>query len=139
MASRISYAVSVTPVYTHAEGEGLSTDVLATDIGKTLGGSADVSSTPSYANAALATEAKTGSGAALVTTPTSCKGLFVRNTGLDENGSSTTATVTVIAASTNLCVLDPGGAIFFPSIQSSLAITVTISSGQVQIEHAVLN
>ena len=137
MANRVTYAVSVTPIYTHAAGEGLSTDVLATDIGKSLGGSADVTG-GDYANAVLTTATKTGSGQALVTPVAGSTGLFIKNLGLDENGDATTETVTVIIAATNICVLDAGGAVFLPS-PSTAPVTVTMSSGSIQVEHALLD
>ena len=36
MASRLLYGVSVTPIYTHAAGEGVTTDVIAADYNKTF-------------------------------------------------------------------------------------------------------
>ena len=45
MASRVQFAVSATPIYTHAAGEGATADVIATDIGRTVGGAENVTVT----------------------------------------------------------------------------------------------
>ncbi len=135
MASRIQYSVSVTPVFTHSNAEGPSADVVATDFAKTFGGSGVVSSPTYGAGGAKATVAHTSG--TLVSTPASCKGLFVRHTGVDENDAVTAATVTVTLNSVQVAILEPGGAFFLPSPVSSVAVGCTPSAGQVKLEYAV--
>ena len=45
MASRVDFAVSATPVYSHSAGEGAAVDVIARDVGKSLGGSGSQATT----------------------------------------------------------------------------------------------
>ena len=45
MASRVDFSVSCNPIYTHAAGEGVATDTIAGDVGKSLGGSGSVATT----------------------------------------------------------------------------------------------
>lgn len=135
MANRIQYAVSVTPIFTHTDAEGPDADVVASDFGKSFGGSGNVSSLTFGANGATASVNHTSG--TIVTTPASCKGLFVRHKGVDENGAATAATLTLTLAGTQIAILEPGTAIFLPSPASSAAVAGTPSAGQIAVEYAV--
>lgn len=137
MASRIDYAVSATPVYEYSGGEGQAVHSIASDFGKSFGGGAAVAS-PSYTNGTTATS-NVSTSATLATTPASCKGIFVKNTGLDDTNAATTSTVTVSVGGVQIAVLAPSGAIFLPSPASSTAFTAASSSGTVKVEYATFD
>ena len=140
MASRIEYAVSVSPIFTHATGEGQADrDSIAGDFNKVFGGSGKVSSPQYGAAGATGTTAFTGTGSALLTTPTSCKGLFLRHTGVDEDDAATTDTATIIFDTKIIAILEAGCAFFLPSPAAAAAVTITISTpaNQIKIEHTV--
>lgn len=134
MANRLQYSVSVTPIFTHTNAEGPDSDVVASDFGKSFGGSGKVSSLLYGANGVTATVNHTSG--TLVTTPASCLGLFIRHTGLDENGDVITTTLAILIGATQICTLEAGGAVFLPTAKSSQAFTATPSSGQIKVEYA---
>lgn len=136
MASRVQYACSATPIYTYDDATGLPADVLAQEWGKTFAGSASVSPASYSLTGASATDSTTCTTATALTTPAGTShGFFVRHTGKDSTGAATSATLTLLRAATAICVLDPGGAIFFPS-PTTAAWTATASSGDVVAEWA---
>jgi len=137
MASRIDYAISVTPIYEYSGGEGNAVHSIASDFGKSFGGGAAVGS-PSYTNGTTSTS-NISASATLATTPASCKGIFVKNTGLDDTNTATTSTVTVSVGGVQIAVLVPNGAIFLPSPASSTAFTAASSSGTVKVEYATFD
>jgi hypothetical protein len=138
MASKIDYAIRVTPIYEYSGGEGNSVHSIASDFGKSFGGGGAVAS-PSYTNGTTATSNVSTSATTLATTPTSCKGIFVKNTGLDDTNTATVSTVTVSVGGVQIAVLAPSGAIFLPSPESSTAFTAASSSGTVKVEYATFD
>tara|TARA_R100000656_G_scaffold24144_1_gene21357 strand:+ start:1746 stop:2240 length:495 start_codon:yes stop_codon:yes gene_type:complete len=100
MASRVEYAVNITPVRTiAASGDYDAHDVMANDVGKSLGGSASVataaadhttvgyaSKTVAYGNALATGGAKLQLGA----DATDYKMVFIKNTGKEWGGNATT-------------------------------------------------
>ena len=137
MASRIDYSVSVSPIYLYTGGEGADVHSIASDFGKSFSGGASVAS-PAYNNGITGTTTLSGS-ATIATTPASCKGIFIKNTGLDTSDASTTATVTVSVGGTDIAVVEAGGAFFLPSPVSSTAFTGVPSSGTVKVEYATFD
>ena len=141
MASRIEFAVSATPIFTHAAGEGVTTDVIAADVGKTVGGKGSATVTwggtggyeagvPSYLSAAATI---IGDSRAFV---------FLKHTGYAYSsptvlGAATNATVNVLANSVIIGKLAGGEAMIFPlrGANISLTISFTVSSGTVAIEY----
>lgn len=135
MASRIDYSVSVSPVYLYTGGEGADVHSIASDCGKSFSGSASVAS-PTYKTTGTTT---LSGSATIATTPASCKGIFIKNTGLDTYNATTTATVTVSVGGTDIAVVEAGGAFFLPSPVSSTAFTGAPSSGTVKVEYATFD
>ena len=118
MASRLSYSVSVTPIFTHTNSEGPDSDVVAADFGKSFGGSGVVSSLGFGSGGLHDIVAYTGAAHVIVDAlPTPTKGLFLRHTGLDETGAATAETVTILVNAAVLCILR--GVYSFPTIGCS--------------------
>ena len=137
MASRIDYSVSVSPVYLYTGGEGADVHSIASDFGKSFSGSASVAS-PTYTNGTTGTVTLSESSE-IVATPASCKGIFIKNTGLDTDNAATTATVTISISSTTIAVLEAGGAFFLPSPVSGTGFDGNPSSGTVKVEYATFD
>jgi len=139
MASRIEFAVSATPIYSVPAGEGIATDVIARDVGKSLGGSGSVAAnwgtTVGYGNATAGVADRVASGTSyavsgtavtLGTLPASTGFVFIKHSGFlwdasasDKLGLATLADVKItmaatIADATTVCVLGPGDAIVLP-------------------------
>ncbi|MAF43324.1 MAG: hypothetical protein CMI54_04015 [Parcubacteria group bacterium] len=136
MASRVDYAVSMTPVRTiAASGDYDAQDVMANDVGKALGGSASIntgsedhttvgyaSKTVSYANAPATGGAKVALGGDGVDHVM----VFIKHTGFEyDSGLGTTANsqglVVYIETSADLATyakftIPAGGAVCIPSI-----------------------
>jgi hypothetical protein len=87
MASRIEFAVSATPVATVAAGENVTVDTIAADIGKSLGGSANVvtaHTTLGYGSATVAYGSVPANGGAkfqIGADATTYKFVFIKNPG----------------------------------------------------------
>ena len=137
MASKIDYAIRVMPILEYSGGEGNTVHSIASDFGKSFSGGGAVAS-PSYTNGTTATS-NVSTSATLATTPASCKGIFVKNTGLDDTNTATVSTVTVSVGGVQIAVLAPSGAIFLPSPESSTAFTAASSSGTVKVEYATFD
>ena len=135
MANRLQYAVSVTPIFTHTNADGPDSDVVASDFGKSFGGSGNVSD-PLYGSAGTTVTTNHESGE-LVETPASCLGLFIRHTGLDQNSAAVTTTLAILIGTTQICTLEAGCAVFLPKAKSQQAFTATPSTGQIKTEYAV--
>jgi hypothetical protein len=141
MASRIEFAVSATPIFSHSgAGEGVAADVIARDVGKSLGGSGSVAAswgtTVGYGNVTAGVADRVSSGANYVpggadavtlgTLPASTGFVLIKHSGFlwdaaasDKLGIATLADVkitmaAVIADATTVCVLGPGDAIVLP-------------------------
>jgi len=133
MASRIDYAVSAIPIFSHAAGEGEATDALAADVGKSLGGSGSVgctwgttigysSGSPVYVT--TGTNYAVGQTALTLGTFTNVKFVIIKHTGYlysssSALGASTTAKLKItmaatIANATTVAVLNAGDAIVLP-------------------------
>jgi hypothetical protein len=139
MASRIEFAISATPIYSFAAGEGTATDAIAADVGRSLAGGASVAVTwgstvgwaagvPTYIAATSATS---------LGTFTSHKGIWIRHTGFSDAGlvTPTTANLTVLVSATAFCQLPPGGAIFLPHVAGfTPTLTATATGGTIQVE-----
>jgi hypothetical protein len=133
MANRIEFAVSVTPIATVAAGENVAVDTIAADIGKTLGGSASVTTGHTtagygttttgvvvYANAVASGKTQLGNDDTLY------KLVFIKNTGFQFSsytalGDATTNTLDVYIEITGgslwmrMCAIPAGGAIILPN------------------------
>lgn len=134
MASRVEYAVSCTPIVTVAAGgEYPTTDLLASDVAKQLGGSGSVTvtwgTTVGYAAGAAAyvttgTNYAAGQTALTLGTFTSTKFVFIKHTGYlysspSALGAATTAKLKItmaatIADATTVAILNAGEAIILP-------------------------
>ena len=135
MASRVTYAVSCTPICAVAAGENLATETIAADVAKSLSGAGSVTctwgSTIGYASGAAAyvsTGGTTGTGTT-VGTLTSIKFLYIKHTGyLYSSGAATTDKVIVccnsatVAAGITVAVLNPGEAILLPFQTATSAV-----------------
>jgi hypothetical protein len=140
MASRVEFAVSVTPIYTHVAGEGAAADVIATDVGKSVSGSGSVSvtwgSTTGYAaGSPIYVE---GNGGTIGST-ISGKILYIKNTGYTlvtgALGVITTADLLIsIGSETNVLKVPAGAAIILP-LNASMLFTLSSSSGSIAVEY----
>lgn len=139
MASRVEFAVSATPVYSHAAGEGSAVDAIAADVGKSLGGSGSVTCTwgstigyssgdPVHVIASTATS---------LGTFTSVKFVFIKHSGYttDALTTSTTSTLSVMEGGNQFAVLGAGDAIILPyAVADTPVLTATSSSGNIAVE-----
>ena len=141
MASRIDFSVSATPVFSHTAGEGAAADVIARDVGKSLGGSGSVAATwgttVGYGNvtagvadrvASGTSYAVSGTAVTLGALPASTGFVFIKHSGFlwdasasDKLGLATLLDVKItmaatIADTTTVCVLGPGAAIILPFV-----------------------
>lgn len=145
MASRVEFAISATPIYSHAAGEGLASDVMATDVGHTVGGNGSVTvtwgSTWGYAAGVPSYESSGG----YITTASS-KFVFIKHTGYTYVSSAalgvvTAATLTLTIGDTSLdesvlAVLSPGEAIILPfAVAKTVSIGTAASTGTIAIEY----
>lgn len=138
MANRITFAVSATPIFTHAEGEGLSTDVLATDIGTTLSASGTITAsnpnnTLAYGGTVLSNINAT-TATTLVAANASTAGVWVKHRGVDDTGAVTTAVLTVLVGAQIVALLQPNEGLFLPRCPT--AVTGTSSSGAISVQVA---
>ena len=154
MASRVEFAVSATPIATVSAGENVAVDTIAADVGKSLGGSASVttshttvgygSSTVAYANAAASGKTQLGAD------NTAYDFILIKNTGFEYSsatalGDATSNTLDVYieytdgSAWSNICKIPAGGAIIlpnFPAQGSSKGIFVeTSGSDSIAVEY----
>jgi hypothetical protein len=145
MASRVEFAVSATPIYTASNAEMSDTDVVAKDVGRTVGGSGSVTVTwgsttgytagvPSYKEGYLGT-----------LTCTSAKFLYIKHTGYtlvggDGGTLGVPTTETLILNDSNatpLAELGAGDAMIFPCKNAhNLAFTfLSHDNGSIAIEY----
>lgn len=139
MASRVDYAVSCTPIYSHSNAEGASVDVIASDVGKTLGAQGSISvtwgSTVGYSAGAPTYVAATNTTS--LGTFTNVKFVYIKHTGFSDTAQTTTtsAYLTVMVGGIVFARLAPGQAIVLPFyIATSPALSATSSSGTTQVE-----
>jgi hypothetical protein len=143
MASRVEFAVSATPIYTASNAEMSDTDVVAKDVGRTVGGSGSVTvtwgSTIGY-TAGVPTYKEGGSVTAW-STSTPVKFAYFKHTGYTLVGGAlgipTTETWQITINSVVVAELAPGQAIIFPvAVAAVLAFTTSSSSaGSIAIEY----
>lgn len=149
MASRLEFAVSVTPIVTVAAAtESPAYDALPVDVAKQLGSSGSVTctwgSTVGYAAGApvyvqSGANAAIGQTALTIGTLTSIKGIWIRNTGYVYSSSSalgaysgvslTLCMAATIAAATTIAILGPGESIFLP-FQTATTPTIYAAATQ---------
>ena len=129
MASRVDFSVSCNPIYTHAAGEGTEVDTLASDVGKSLGGSGSIEATWGT------TVGYTGGSPDLVTAHdsyavgqteltlgafTAHRFVFIKHSGFLADGTTVSdvdvkiTMAALIADATTVAVLGPGEAIVLP-------------------------
>jgi len=145
MASRVDFAVSATPVYSHAAGEGAAVDVIARDVGKKLGGSGSLAtswgSTEGYGDstAGVADYKSATTSASSLDTLTSIVFLFIKHSGYTDSNldTATTAKLTVsLGASTVVAILNAGDAIILPyATATSPDIQVKSASSTIAVEY----
>ena len=135
MASRVEYAVSATPVASVVAGENVAVDTIAADVGKSLGGSASITTThdtdgytsgaPDYDEA----EDSTGTDSTLGSSGYDF--VFIKNTGYKYDGGAlgevSAGNLVVTLGSQEVCTLPAGGAIVLPSVPA-VAIKVISDS-----------
>lgn len=140
MGSRVEFAVSATPIFSHSAGEGEAVDVIAADVGKTVGGSGNVTvtwgSTGGYASGSP-TYVSTGSNIVM----TSGKFIWIKHTGYQYSdgstlGAATTETLTIAVGAVTVAILGAGQAITLPySSATSNTFVLTASSGTIAVEY----
>ena len=149
MATRLDYKVSVTPIQevgTDAEGGGVKTDVIAFEWKKSLGGGNSALTWAGNQSAEWADGVNTTVTSDSGTTGaiSGADGLWIKHTGYDYDASAadnigTTVNddvMTIKTASTAICTLGPGEAIFFPNISDAtynFAMTTTACA----VEYAI--
>ena len=163
-SAKVNYSVSMTPITTidTVAGQSSSHDVLNTDIGKSLGGSADVTvdtaghTTVGYSGGTVAyLESLDDSKVQLGADNTAYDFIFIKHTGFSY-GTATTLGDTSISVNLNIfveytagsawatiCSIPPGGAIClpnFPAQGSSKGIFVQPASGSdhIAVEYALI-
>ena len=135
MASRIEFAVSATPIATVAASENVAVDTIAADVGKSLGGSASVTTghtTVGYGSSTVAYGSVPANGGAKLqigADATAYDFVFIKNPGF----LYSSATALGAASTNNLLVhiettatsawqqiasIPPGGAIVLPNFAS---------------------
>ena len=143
MASRVDFAVSATPVYSHAAGEGAAADSIAADVGKSVGGSGTQlttwGSTEGYSAGDPVHKVATTTAASLDTL-TSVVFLFVKHSGYEDDAKTTvnsTSKVSVMLGDTNpFAMLSSGDAIVLPfATATSPDVQVKTDSGSVAVEY----
>jgi len=168
MASRVEYAVSMTPVRTiAASGDYDAHDVMANDIGKSLGGSASVATTavggdhvttgygdvtngvPVYGNAVTGSYLELGAAEAVY------KFIFIKNTGkkydtenstIGEAASSPPDLIlyreTANGVHEEICRIPPEGALVLPKPAVTLALCFwtlkSSSADSIAVEYALI-
>ena len=145
MASRVDFAVSATPVYSHSAGEGAAVDVIATDVGKSLGGSGSQATTWATTEGYGGSTAGTADYKSATTTAssldtlTSIVFLFIKHSGYTDSDldTETTAKLTVsLGASTVVAILNAGDAIILPyATATSPDIRVKSASSTIAVEY----
>jgi len=145
MASRVDFSVSCNPIYTHAAGEGVATDTIAGDVGKSLGGSGSVETTwgetEGYGDAiaGVADYKSATTTAATLDTLSSIVFLFIKHSGYTDSSLdiATTAKLTVtLGASTVIAILNAGDAIILPyATATSPDIQVKSEFGTIAVEY----
>ncbi len=144
MASRVEFAVSATPIYTHSAGEGTSVDTIASDVNKTLGGSGSQATTwgttEGYASGAAVYKSATTSVDSLDTL-TSIVFLFIKHSGyttsnLDVSTSADSKLTVSLGDTAVIAILSPGDAIVLPyATATSPDIKVKSDSGTIAVEY----
>ena len=137
MASRVDFAVSATPIYSYTgQAEAPDVDTIAADVGKSLSGSASVttthdtdgytSGTPDYDEAEVSTGADNTLGSS------GYDFVFIKNTGYQYDGGAlgevSAGNLVVTLGSQQVCTLPAGGAIILPTVPA-VAIKVKSDSG----------
>lgn len=146
----VRYSVSITPITTidTVSGQSASHDVINTDIGKSLGGSADVDTgaaghtTVGYAAGTVAygnAPANAGAKLALGSDATDYVMVFIKHTGFQYSsatalGAATTNNLIVyIETTADLATsakftIKPGGAVAIPNIDLGIAMGIWVES-----------
>ena len=137
MANRIEIAMSLQAIYSHAAGEGLAQDVLAADIGRTLGGK-DTITGPAYGGTVLSNiNATSATTLVAASAGTSC--VWIKHRGLDDTGAVSADVLTVLVAGTAVGKLNAGGCMILPQLGSAnaaAAVTGTSSGSAISVEVA---
>ena len=140
MASRVEFAVSATPIYTHVSNdEGAESDVIQADVGKSLGGSGSVAATWGTVigfDDGVKTHAIVATADSLGTF-TSVKFVYIKHSGFEENTleTATASTLSVMESGNQFAVLAPGDAIILPfAVADTPVLTGTSSSGDIAVE-----
>tara|TARA_R110002020_G_scaffold91130_3_gene221547 strand:+ start:1085 stop:1528 length:444 start_codon:yes stop_codon:yes gene_type:complete len=143
MASRVDFAVSATPIYSHSAGEGAATDVIAADVGRSLGGNGSQAavwgSTEGYSSGDPVHKIATSSAASLDTL-TNIKFLFIKHSGFEDDAKATANTTSKLSvslgASAVFAVLASGDAIVLPFVTAtSPDVQVKTDTGSVAVEY----
>ena len=140
MASRVEFGVSATPVYSHAAGEGVASDVIAADVNKSLGGAGSVTCTWGITGG-YGSGAPVYASAVDTVTCTSAKFVFVKHTGYAYSSSSVlgaavTTQLTVKAGLVTIAVLQAGEAIVLPLYTATtVVLTFTASASTIAVEY----
>ena len=166
MASRVEYAVSITPIRT-VLGSGAdydNHDVIATDINKSLGGSASTAigaegadhTTVGYASKTVAyKEALDDAYNVLGADATAYKTIFIKHTGKAYGVSATTLgadtlinldvfiKTTAVPAYMKIASLEPGGAMVLPNFSSEtnkgIYVKPASGTGHIAVEYALIS
>ena len=141
---RVDFAVSCTPIFTHTNVEGPDIDVIASDIGKSVGGSGSIDVTwgsadpEGYANGSpvytIATT--TLSTSSLLTTANEV--LFIKHTGYEDSNQSiaTDEAVFIYADTIPFAKLSKGMALVLPLDSGATTdIKIKTDTGDVAVEY----
>ena len=146
MASRIEFAVSATPIFSHAAGEGVATDVVAADVGKTLGGSGSNAAAWAATEGYLAGDpvhkiCASGSWIPLDTL-TDMSFIFIKHSGFEDDARTIANTTSTIKLSMTgitagiFAILKAGQAVVLPfAAVTSPDIQIKVSAGTVAVEY----
>ncbi len=140
MASRVEFAVSAIPIYTATNAEMNDTDVIAKDVGHTVGGSGSITVTWGSTDGYSAGVPTYLEGAFGSKTFSSSKFIFLKHSGyqLDLSGNITTTPCTenwiIKVGGNTMAELMPGQAIILPFGTSTIfAMTFQTTSGTMSV------
>lgn len=161
MASRVKYAVSITPIVTMTSTDADNHDAIGSDIGKSLGGSDSVAvgqethTTIGYSDGTVAygnAPANGGAKLQLGADATDYDMVFIKHTGYQYSsatalGSATTDNLIVYIETSGAMAtyakltVGPGGAIVIPSIDLEAACGIWVESSSTEtiaVEYALI-
>jgi len=150
-SGKVSYGVSMTPItrIDTVDNQSGAHDVINTDIGKSLGGSADVAcsaghTTVGYSGGTVAyDEAEVSGGSNSTLGSAGYDFVFIKHTGKKyvsgALGTASTGNLVVTLGSQVVCTIPPNGAVTLPNVPAANIIVKSSSaSDNIAVEYALI-